>query len=140
MKIKIKTLSGIALDWAVAVVLGITTGKVVRIDDGNKLICEGILPLGVVSCDDGTFDICINKLKYSSKWDVAGPFITKYKIDIEHFDGVVASIPIEKENDSWMFSCSGSTELEAAMKCLVSKFVGEYDMDVPNEIVERFLK
>ena len=53
MKIKIKTLSGIALDWAVAVVLGITTGKVVRID-GNKLICEGVLPLGVVSCDAGT--------------------------------------------------------------------------------------
>lgn len=139
MLIKTQTLKGLALDWAVCKVLGETTGEFISWD-GKTLVCAGMIPDGVVSCPEGAYDVCINKLRYSRNWKLGGPLLSKFKIDIYHHDtGAVASIPIHKDGQSWTFDWDGKTELKAAMMCLVMSELGE-TIDVPIEIYQELLQ
>jgi hypothetical protein len=111
MKIKTSELSGIALDWAVAICAGIT---VATLPGSNSLFIG-----------DG-FD----KFRPSTDWSQGGPIIAREKISfMHHDDGKVSAIVFRKQAHSSI----GTTMLEAAMRCYCTYKLGDV-VSIPEEL------
>lgn len=131
MKTKTSSLTGVALDWAVAKCVGIPAEDVylsgrkpyrslfrkTRDEDGNL---TGSIQTGP-------------ELLFSRKWESGGPVIEREKIEIG-FDGAeggVWSAVIQRVGiESYEI---GSTPLIAAMRCYVASKLGD-EIEVPDEL------
>jgi len=114
MIIKTSDLTGPALDWAVAK-------------------CEGFEMRAWRTYKR------LNRVDFSTQWDLAGPIIERECIDLESF-GAASEHP--KNPDGWdaviylrdeHVSATGPTPLVAAMRCYVASKMGEY-VEVPEEL------
>jgi len=135
MRIKISELNGAALDYAVALALGLRIrsqkrdgvhkGAFIAVGDAYNYIWRdtmGWMPGGTYSWSPST------------RWEHGGPLIGKFKIDIEHQgNDVLASIyKPHGLNDVDYF---GSTGLIAICRAVVACKLGDYEVDVPDELL-----
>ena len=104
---KIKDLTGAALDWAVAK-------------------CEGTLP---ASYDDWkqTWP------RYSTDWAQAGPILERERISIRQWTNVpIVHAYMPHDDAPWL--SDGTSPLIAAMRCYVASKLGD-EVDVPEELM-----
>ena len=126
MKVKTADLIGHALDWAVAVVEGLTEEHAWTTVEVFKAARAGGL------------------YRYSTDWDAAGPLIERDCIGLERhrlegpwqwaacdWHPVVVQGHTCLERSHYVY---GETQLEAAMRCFVTKHLGK-EVDVPDELV-----
>ncbi|MDE9479509.1 phage protein NinX family protein [Xenorhabdus bovienii] len=111
MKIKTSELTGRALDWAVAM----ADGRGVKINElGYVFVCDN-RSIGVYSP--------------TTRWDVCGELIEKYKVKFEHSEHI------------WFASCKrgmlalGRTPQIAICRAVVAARWGN-EVDIPDELVE----
>lgn len=121
MKVKTSQLTGLALNWAVCIA------------EGNTPVFD---PVRFGSVSYGMFE---SELGYAIKLyctssSEAGEMLKKYKMDLEHSDGVwSARHPLQRPKKSaWV---QGSTLGEALCRCLVRFKLGD-EVEIP----ERLLK
>jgi hypothetical protein len=116
MKVKVDTLIGPALDWAVAKCEGRNI-TIMRNNDGS-LFPQPVWADGLWQCN------------YSTFWGMGGPIIEREKIDIEHY-----TLP----SPGWMAGVfnkaqkHGPTPLIAAMRAYVASKMGD-KIEVPEEL------
>lgn len=137
MKIKTSELTSAALDWAVAQALGVTPAILYGSDNKTPHIFDAdLLEMEVDSGAD--FDPTTN-------WGLAGPIIEREMIDLRkvYSNGRPSTNPY----DCWKaeivfrdeklvagdFFAYGPTPLIAAMRCFVTKALGD-EVEVPEEL------
>lgn len=127
MKIKVSELSGVALDWAVAKVVGVAViirSQVHPVD--SPLRGAPYLAVG----DMGLF------FNPSTDWRQGGPLIEKYGVDLSAPPCIDRSREIgwqARPDDGQTSWHSGNTALVAAMRAIVSSQVGE-EIEIPREL------
>ena len=120
MKIKTADLTGPALDWAVAVVEGLTEENAWTTIEIFKAARAG-----------GFY-------RYSTDWSQGGPLVEREKLELRcNDDGWQAfcfGFPVAKAHSGRRVWAAGSTPLIAAMRCFVASRLGD-EVDVPDELV-----
>lgn len=122
MKVKISTLDGVALDWAVAECMNITSSK----------FLDGVIHFNSLQ-------------RFSSEWCHAGPIIEREKIYITDwpapkwragFNWPKKHADVRRSPSHHTFD--GPTPLIAAMRCYVSSVMGDEndEVDVPEELLK----
>ena len=113
---KIKDLTGAALDWAVAK-------------------CEGREPFintpydGCSYTDGGRGFV----RRYSTVWEEGGPIIERERISIRQWTNVpIVHAYMPQDNAPWQ--SDGTSPLIAAMRCYVASKLGD-EVDVPEELI-----
>lgn len=122
--VKTHTLSGVALDWAVATC------------DGVEISNEALLKLKAINDDRHTpMEL---KNAYSIDWAEAGPIIEEFKIEISPYDDTQwrAIIFSDIEHRFMQDLSTGNSPLEAAMRCFVSLKLGD-EVQVPNCLIQQ---
>jgi hypothetical protein len=122
MRIKTSELSGIALDYAVAVAERFSVTKSEK--------CDSTYYVHVIGKH---FD---HKYKPHSDWAIAGPIIARKKIEWKwesrgQIDECFATSSVPKNK----MALSGSTELEACMRFCAALELGD-EVDVPDDLAE----
>jgi hypothetical protein len=121
MKLKTETLTGKALDWAVAKIQG-------------ELPLDNT-PLGLKE-PPGQFSE-ENIYSPSTNWAIAGPIIEAEKLTLGYFGAPGAKAPCSSrfDDDGKHLNMEfGSTVLQAAMRCFVASRLGPV-VDVPEEML-----
>lgn len=115
MKVKTRDLTGIALDWAVALCLGQDEESL----DPTTFLCTA-WPSGVYS--------------YSSRWSQGGPLIESEGMTVgRSLNPGEWSAEAFSEDGTTDYVRSGATPLIAAMRCLVASHIGD-EIEVPEEL------
>lgn len=133
MKVETSTLTKTALDWAVAIALGIPREEIrlPRIKDFS--LCRYLRD------EDGELNGSYRTgpdLLFSSKWEAGGPIIERERIEVRP---TTVSLADPTKNwsasihDVWMFM-PGPTPLIAAMRCFCASRLGD-EVDVPEELL-----
>ena len=126
-KIKTSELTGAALDWCVAQVLG--TKPQYNWDE------LGVVFHGAWETEPG-HGSPVSLRPYSTDWSIGGPIIARERISLDQFDGQPAraykGTPVSYE--SVMFAPEGYV-LTAAMRCYVASKMGDV-VEVPEELFE----
>lgn len=122
MKIKVSEASGIVLDWMVAKCEGYTPINHSRL---ATVMVERRNARGVMQPEH------ITSLRFSADWAQGGPIIEREKI--------ATNFSVKRncwfaENFMETDAESGTTPLEAAMRCYVASKLGE-EVEVPNELI-----
>ena len=133
MKIKTSELTSAALDWAVAQALGVTPAILYGSDDKTPHIFDAdLLEMEVDSGAD--FDPTTN-------WGLAGPIIEREKLcvgyrhqlDPEYVPLLDPATVCWARTTAGGYLKNGPTLLVAAMRCFVTKALGD-EVEVPEEL------
>ena len=120
MKLKTSTLTGPALDWAVA-----------KCENEEVLICgPSVRSIWTNSLDP-------EELNYSTDWSQAGPIIERDFIDLggdEYLSGQDHAWEATVMRNATGYVKHGPTPLIAAMRCFVASKLGD-EVDVPEELL-----
>ena len=150
-KVKTATLSGTALNWAVARAEGIPAEEIMISDNGKALY-------RYVAEEDGSFQGSFRTgrdLQYSEYWEAGGSLIPRHQVTLVHTgentwyavadhnhrletiyeeDGFsVTAYFVEACYDD-PTAAYGPTPLIAAMRCIVARVLGE-EVEIPEELV-----
>ena len=125
MKIKTSELTGLALDYAVALASGATE---IRSDDIRWFF--------TLHGDTYVLSNGWGGMSYqpSDNWTLGGPIIERGRIciDIGH-DGVCLAYSKQNYADNKEFMCAGPTPLVATMRCFVASKLGE-EVELPEKL------
>ena len=121
MKIKTSELSGMPLNWAVAMCKGLKEEDFVETD--NLYGPQWVGP------------------EYRTDWAHGGPIIEREGIElvIDLQEGWEASISVDDDDSPFLFhlvKASGPTPLIAAMRCYVASKLGD-EVEVPDELTNQ---
>jgi len=111
---KASELSGVALNWAVA-------------------ICKGYKPKDFCPHDKHFRDEEDVWFSPSDDWAQGGPIIEREKIDLHHQRHGDLSVGWVATWDSWESEHTGPTPLVAAMRCYVASKLGD-EVELPEEL------
>lgn len=114
MKINVSSLTGAALEWAVASALGLTDVQISPFN--NKFV--------TVPCEEFR-----RSIHYSEHWGEGGPIVEREKITLH---------PDQMDSKLWVgnVNCkvyAGPTPLVAAMRCFVASKLGD-EVEIPEEL------
>lgn len=118
---KVSELAGAQLDYWVGKALGLTDEYLVNGQRAHRV------PM-FISCpsEDSEFG---DMFEPSTRWDHGGPIKEKHRISTAYIDGYVRAImpaqDVSCPGEGHTWPMRGSTELEAAMRCLVASKYGD---------------
>jgi hypothetical protein len=120
MKVKTETLSGPALAWAVAKVVG----KKPRVFDGRKY--GGSIKIKVKDEEEYWAP--------HERWDQGGPLMEAWQVDIAFCKAAILA-SLQLPNKLLYVIQPGPTILTAAMRCIVAKGAGD-EVNIPKALAE----
>lgn len=122
MKINTSELSGVALDWAVAMAVGMTPST----------FSGGMISYGEVSV---RVNHGLDTWSPSTDWSQGGPLIERFRVDIiTERAGMVAAYSCGEEYQPLTSDYYGSTALIATCRAIVAAKLGD-EVDVPEGLV-----
>lgn len=135
-------LSGLALDWAVATADGLrvkvltVAEQLEKLDWSKFTDCERerlpqLYTLKLKIVDDSGY-AHNNCPAYSTDWSAGGPLVTKYRVDIEHYDQVYASCRYQGGSGPQF---KDGDELIAVCRAVVAVLLGE-TVHVPDALAQ----